>query len=974
MNTKGDCLGIFFGGTLCAVSSRNAGTPQVDRNSGFWPIKLENTSQNYRINTKQGKRGSIPKDIKKIKNIKKNTSQNSRGLLFFPKQLTVGSGLLGRLSPSLGGSGRVSSCLQCVVPHRVAFLHLVSCEVVFPHLVSAHFASHRPVSADFAFHHLVSPHCVDPEWFPSFCFPSFCLPSSCLPFLLSPLLLSPIIFFLLILFPIILSPTHHLVPQHLVSHHLRLPCLPSSSCHPWLQKNARKWHELKKVDQKDSDGGKKRLTINESRSQKQQESKATITKSRWRCQAWGKKRRPPPILTDGPEMEQAHARSAWSIFRGWVKFGLLIWVLIPYWWPLSIVWAQGSGTSTTACLAYRSRWPRRWKSLFRGTDSAEHRRARTCPLMARPGSSSAPRKQLQNGKQKLRPGSCSKTPACRSWTRARASKQNLTIEGAAGHIWLLLGGRFCNFQEAKIWKAAGERRHKKEQKAAEARPHNAKQGPGRPPPGNWKKEGGEKRSAQQAQAGPTGKNHRNKKRKGNREQLAPQDKRKEQLQKDLLRKAREGATKESRDEEPYQQWQYINKAWERTPWLIAIRLFAGERSGQAPKKGGKKAAEQAAPQATSKSSSGVLQPCMFEPMKKCHRSWTPHHHMQHVGLNRWLSSLCFPPFVSHNHVSHHVVLFFLKLFPITFPSPARLSLVCLPPIPFYQLLSPSHHLVSHHLVSDPLILSPAIFSFIFFFCFPCPFPAPCILPSWLQFLFRIIWSPILLSISHHLVSGQLVFHDLNCLPPSSFLLSPCESVRQRNDWLEGHAAWQFSPTQGILVLFCRASDCDVADFDFLLTLNTFSVRERQGDSYLKPDHVWSLWSRCARVAEKLSPSNFQVFLTEAFVDWSPACLRAPRRGQSRASRWVELAVGTMLLGPSEFRLFLRNRAAGRFESVWGAWNCFLSWFLGWGSTDSKRGQSEDYMLNLTCCVTPWRSFSCAFWSPVPEAEDKKGYM
>ena len=130
----------------------------------------------------------------------------------------------------------------------------------------------------------------------------------------------------------------------------------------------------------------------------------------------------------------------------------------------------------------------------------------------------------------------------------------------------------------------------------------------------------------------------------------------------------------------------------------------------------------------------------------------PTHHLvpQHLVSRHLplpcLPPFCFPPslsptpghrlvfhhFVSHILVSNHIVLSwnYFPSPPVTFLSPARLSSLCLPPVLFYRILSPSHHLgcrtLSPIILSPiilfltslcPLISSPTIFSLIFF-CFP----------------------------------------------------------------------------------------------------------------------------------------------------------------------------------------------------------------------------------------------------------------
>ena len=128
-----------------------------------------------------------------------------------------------------------------------------------------------------------------------------------------------------------------------------------------------------------------------------------------------------------------------------------------------------------------------------------------------------------------------------------------------------------------------------------------------------------------------------------------------------------------------------------------------------------------------------------------------------------LSSLCCPPFgLPWSCLPSCCPTF--KWLPITFLSPARLSSLCLPPIPSIAISPPwlqdlvTHHLVSHHLVSDQLASPHLISHHIFsnFFCFPS-FP-----------------------FSHHFLSQCRVSLHLGCSSclassclPSSYLQSPC---------------------------------------------------------------------------------------------------------------------------------------------------------------------------------------------------------
>ena len=120
----------------------------------------------------------------------------------------------------------------------------------------------------------------------------------------------------------------------------------------------------------------------------------------------------------------------------------------------------------------------------------------------------------------------------------------------------------------------------------------------------------------------------------------------------------------------------------------------------------------------------------------------------------WLPRLAIARhFVSRLVVSNHSVLS-LNYFPsppIAFLSPARLSSLCLPPVPFYGILSPSHHLGCR--ILSPVILSPIIL----FLTSLCP----------------LISSPTIF----YLTFGfpMMSFPEL-CIPPP-YLPSPCLRVR-----------------------------------------------------------------------------------------------------------------------------------------------------------------------------------------------------
>ena len=137
----------------------------------------------------------------------------------------------------------------------------------------------------------------------------------------------------------------------------------------------------------------------------------------------------------------------------------------------------------------------------------------------------------------------------------------------------------------------------------------------------------------------------------------------------------------------------------------------------------------------------------------------------------------------------------------------------------------------------------------------------------------------------------------------------------------------------------RISDPDVADFEFLLTLDAFSARELKGVSYLESDH----FDRCLRVArkmraEKLSPSQFQHSLAEFFVDWTLAYVYARRALDINPSLVIaggrpdDLSFESepCVLDLRDFTCFHPSipESAGPLQSLLGAWNCFLSWFLG----------------------------------------------
>ena len=142
----------------------------------------------------------------------------------------------------------------------------------------------------------------------------------------------------------------------------------------------------------------------------------------------------------------------------------------------------------------------------------------------------------------------------------------------------------------------------------------------------------------------------------------------------------------------------------------------------------------------------------------------------------------------------------------------------------------------------------------------------------------------------------------------------------------------------------RISEPDVADFEFLLTLNAFSARELQGYSYLESDHI-DLCLRVARKmrAEKLSPSSFQELLAEAFVDWNPAYVSIRRAFDIKPALIRNLTAAhpfdlnfqsePHFLDIDDFSTFCpmpeeSEESAGPLGSLLGAWDFFLSWFSG----------------------------------------------